>query len=275
MTSMPHDSSLLGLLVDVISNHVYTLGNNNEILELLKDHGQLGSLIISRIVKRARVCYWQVLCQDCEALFVVDMEAGEFPHIGFFRCENCQARHESWQQSVIFKSILTTFKLSHSWNNHNFEYNTSTKEVEPKEIRWSGGLLEFIHTRCFTMVEMDSYLLFPSGFQLKYILHLPKSEIRAIALFEDVYSREWASMQNRWCIYRKRHAETRKIVDKFKKQTRKEKSCFKVMLWDTIIFQLRCSEHVKTCESCFTCQSLKVWRTLSYMPRPSYAFRMQ
>ncbi|CAI7631447.1 unnamed protein product [Penicillium discolor] len=57
MTSMPHDSSLLGLLVDVISNHVYTLGNNNEILELLKDHGQLGSLIISRIVKRARVCY--------------------------------------------------------------------------------------------------------------------------------------------------------------------------------------------------------------------------
>lgn len=68
---------------------------------------------------------------------------------------------------------------------------------------------------------------FPSIFsQLKYVLHLLKSEIRAIALFEDVYSREWAGMQNRSCIYRKTHAETRKIVDKFKKQTRKEKSCF-------------------------------------------------
>ncbi|CAI7569517.1 unnamed protein product [Penicillium palitans] len=46
MTSMPHDSILLGLLSGVISDHLYTLGSNNEILELLKDHGQLGSLII-------------------------------------------------------------------------------------------------------------------------------------------------------------------------------------------------------------------------------------
>lgn len=47
------------------------------------------------------------------------------------------------------------------------------------------------------MVEMEFHLVFPTGVQFKYVLRLPKSEIKAIALFEDVYSREWASMQNR------------------------------------------------------------------------------
>lgn len=57
MTSMPHDSILLGLLSGVISDHLYTLSSNNEILELLKDHGQLGSLIISKTAKKGRVDY--------------------------------------------------------------------------------------------------------------------------------------------------------------------------------------------------------------------------
>ena len=41
----------------------------------------------------------QVLGQGCEVLVNVTMEAfmeaGEFPHMGVFRCENCQARHKS------------------------------------------------------------------------------------------------------------------------------------------------------------------------------------
>ncbi|CRL18828.1 BTB/POZ fold [Penicillium camemberti] len=57
MTSMPHDSILLGLLSDVISDYLYTLGSNNEILEFLKDHGQLGSLIISKTAKKGSVDY--------------------------------------------------------------------------------------------------------------------------------------------------------------------------------------------------------------------------
>ncbi|KAJ5968556.1 hypothetical protein N7501_004804 [Penicillium viridicatum] len=96
MTSMPHDPSLLGLLAAVISGHLYELGCKNKIIELLKDHGQLGSLIISRIAKKGMVIYRQVLCQGCEVLVNVTMEAaGEFPHMGLFRCENCQARHKS------------------------------------------------------------------------------------------------------------------------------------------------------------------------------------
>lgn len=52
---MPHDPSLLGLLADVISDHLYVLGRHNKILELLENHGQLGSLIISKITKKEMV----------------------------------------------------------------------------------------------------------------------------------------------------------------------------------------------------------------------------
>ncbi|KAJ5529934.1 hypothetical protein N7527_003327 [Penicillium freii] len=89
MTSMPHDSSLLGLLAAVISDHFYELGCKNEITELLEDHGQLGALIFSRIAKKKGtfICR-QVLCQGCEVLVNVTMEAfmeaGEFPHMGVF-----------------------------------------------------------------------------------------------------------------------------------------------------------------------------------------------
>ena len=55
MTSMPQDSSLLGLLAAVISDHFYELGRKKEIIELLEDHGQLGFLIISRIAKKGHV----------------------------------------------------------------------------------------------------------------------------------------------------------------------------------------------------------------------------
>ncbi|CAI7667207.1 unnamed protein product [Penicillium viridicatum] len=55
MTSMPHDSSLLGLLAAVISDHYYELGCKNEITKLLEDHGQLGALIISRIAKEGYI----------------------------------------------------------------------------------------------------------------------------------------------------------------------------------------------------------------------------
>lgn len=71
--------SLLGLLTNIISDNIYKLCCNNEIVELLKDHGQLGSLIISRIVSIGKS-----FINDCEALFNVTMEAGEFPHMGFF-----------------------------------------------------------------------------------------------------------------------------------------------------------------------------------------------
>ena len=66
------------------------------------------------------------------------------------------------------------------------------------------------------------------------------------------------------------HAEARKIIDKSKRSKKR-----KAMLGGTIMFQLKCSEHMKTCESCFTCQSPRSLETLSSMPKRSDAFRMQ
>lgn len=65
-----------------------------------------------------------------------------------------------------------------------------------------------------------------------------------------------------------RHAEVRKMVDKFGKQQERTKA----MLWAAVILQLRCSQHVNTCESRFTCQSLGGWRHCHLCRDP---FRMQ
>lgn len=63
------------------SSHECTNGCNNEIVELLKDRGQLGPLIILRIVKKAKTVYRQVLCEYYQALFNVTMEVSSH---GFF-----------------------------------------------------------------------------------------------------------------------------------------------------------------------------------------------
>ncbi|KAK4867452.1 hypothetical protein LT330_000962 [Penicillium expansum] len=52
VSMLPHDSSLLNVLVDVISGNFYELGCNKEILDIIRDHGELASLIIARVVEK-------------------------------------------------------------------------------------------------------------------------------------------------------------------------------------------------------------------------------
>lgn len=52
VSMLPHDSSLLNVLVDVISGNFYELSCNKEILDIIRDHGELASLIIARVVEK-------------------------------------------------------------------------------------------------------------------------------------------------------------------------------------------------------------------------------
>jgi hypothetical protein len=91
MESMPpHETSLLDLLAKVISENLYDLVANNDILELLRECGQIGSLIIARMVEKGTIVYEYADCRECGVYF--NRSLGDS---GTDRCDNCEAQRES------------------------------------------------------------------------------------------------------------------------------------------------------------------------------------
>lgn len=90
-SNLPHDPSLINVLVEIISNNLDELGCNMEILQLLRHYGQLACLIIERIVEKEMIAYRRAHCHGCQQHFNVTKEVS----LRGFRCGNCRAQDES------------------------------------------------------------------------------------------------------------------------------------------------------------------------------------